>query len=190
LSAFPVARDADGKSLPRAYVVRRRPPKGASFGLPSEEIVDSAKTDSLAPQLDEAARARLADPVTPGAEPEPAPGQTATSAPALSSGRYLGAAYTPELSLPPGFQQTPSHTFPTSTSGTSSLEATPANRASTEPTKRRSLPDAWRLVSRSGVPLSRGQIIGILIAIIMIVISVSTVVTILVGRSVSAPLSR
>jgi len=52
------------------------------------------------------------------------------------------------------------------------------------------LPDAWRLVSRSGVPLSRGQIIGILIAIIMIVISVSTVVTILVGRSVSAPLSR
>jgi hypothetical protein len=183
LSAFPVARDVDGKSLPRAYVVRRRSPKSAP-----EEIVDSAKTEPPAPQLDEAARAQIADPLTPSAEPEPAPRPAATSAPVPSSGRF--PAYTPEISLPAGFPRTPSHPFPTSTSGTSSSEATPANRAPPEPATRRSLPNAWRLVSRSGVPLSRAQIIGILIAIIMIVISVSTVVTILVGRSVSAPLGR
>ena len=39
LSAFPVARDVEGKSLPRAYVARRRSsPKGVSFALPPEDL--------------------------------------------------------------------------------------------------------------------------------------------------------
>jgi hypothetical protein len=73
--------------------------------------------------------------------------------------------------------------------------APPRAHASSDPLpQRRMAPDAMR---RSGAPvwtLSRGRLVVILIAIMMITISVSTVVAIIVGRSVNAsvnsPLSR
>src|SRR5262249_23252790 len=54
LSTLPVARDADGRSLPRAYVARRRTsPKGVSFSLTPEEVA--------------------ADPARPAGDPAPPP---------------------------------------------------------------------------------------------------------------------
>jgi hypothetical protein len=78
LSAFPVARDVDGKSLPRAYVARRRTsPKGVSFSLTPEEIpvepTPSPADPSPAPppQNTQPVRARSAAPGTGRADVRP-----------------------------------------------------------------------------------------------------------------------
>src|SRR5262249_24461414 len=69
LSAFPVARDVDGRSLPRAYVARRRStPKGVSFALPPEETIveptPSAPVEPAPPQHTQPVRAHVVVPVT------------------------------------------------------------------------------------------------------------------------------
>jgi hypothetical protein len=247
LSAFPVARDVDGKSLPRAYVARRRSPKGLSLGLPSDDVVDStpalpAKTEGVealhlqaqgaesiesdsetreqdstpAPALASDSVATPTPPpiaivlepaappvaivpaptslpeATPEATPESASPPVAASAPATA--RSVAAAHKPDVA-PAVSAHAPKQTPPWSISAPVSdvaprESARPARPTVESPTTEpRPQTEGRRPTPTTGWTLSRGQLVGILIAITMIAISVSTVVAILVGRSATAPVA-
>lgn len=48
ISGFPVARDLEGRALPRAYVARRRgAPRATSFGFPAEEPITTATAPEI-----------------------------------------------------------------------------------------------------------------------------------------------
>lgn len=65
LSAFPVARDAEGRALPRAYVARRRStPRGISAVQPSSKPAPAARTSEAS------AKAMAPEPSTKAATPE------------------------------------------------------------------------------------------------------------------------
>lgn len=226
LSAFPVTRDVEGKSLPRAYVARRRSsPKGISFALPPEDSV--ADTPLLAapnpplavplPQHTQPVRARAVAPVVADAEPQvpvhqsvtvapepepvapvvvpaepvaviaPPPLVVATPAPLLPA----GTPYTPDVTPPPPPSQPQTSRPPAGSRLTPTNGSARSNESADAPAPRRSRPESWSPPSpppRTWT-LSRGQLVGILIAIAMIAISVSTVVAIIVGRSVTASLN-
>jgi hypothetical protein len=169
--------------------------KGAAFALSSEEIAESPSPASATPasppkrDTPEATQTAMSAP-QPDASPIAIAAEHPAAAPRPRSGRSAGAGYTPDLSLAPGSGHTASRPSRSSTTEASFPELTRPTPLPFEAAAARMRADARRPTSAAGWPLSRGQMIGILIAIIMIVISVSTVVTILVGRSVSAPISR
>jgi hypothetical protein len=226
MSAFPVARDLEGRALPRAYVARRRSPKGTSLSLPPEDATRDVDLPSAGPserptseksQPTQPISPRVVAPETTGIEARPPvlPTQSLTpepvtppvgmiQEPAASSSVAAGptpalspsAAYMAEISSSPTLRPPYNGPNPEPSDVMARDRPTPPRaHASSDPLpQRRMAPDAMR---RSGAPvwtLSRGRLVVILIAIMMITISVSTVVAIIVGRSVNAsvnsPLSR
>ncbi|MGH2899110.1 MAG: hypothetical protein ACRDMZ_10590, partial [Solirubrobacteraceae bacterium] len=186
LSAFPVARDVEGKSLPRAYMPRRRSsPKGISVTLPPEE---AAVPTPLAP----VAKAPVAPEVTKAVRAVKAPVEAYTPelSPSVLSPEPPIAPPNPELVRPvvapaaapqtmsdanpwsaPSAVLTPPHGFP-------EAQATPPAPP------RQYARDPWDPQPRPSANLSRGQIVFMLIAVAMIAICASTVVAVIVGRSV------
>ncbi|MGH7620681.1 MAG: hypothetical protein ACREPM_26000, partial [Gemmatimonadaceae bacterium] len=213
LSAFPVTRDGEGKSLPRAYIARRRSsPKGISLALPPEDpgtdpaAVASVQEPTPSSQQTQPVRARTVapapinhvEPRSPIVEPSvvaqpPAPVVTepvaivAPTSAAPNSTVHVGAPYTPEVAAPP-LTRAP-QPQPWSGPTPSGLPASTSDDSRAAPealSSRRSRPEESRTSAPPAWTISRGQFVGILFAIVMIAISVSTVIAILVGRSVSA----
>jgi hypothetical protein len=231
LSAFPVARDIEGRSLPRAYVARRRSsPRGVSFTLPPEDAAAESPMPlpepaaQPAPPVTQPVRAHVVAPapaaptgiearpviaqppaiaLEPVTQPVIAPAQApsisssvaAASAPAVAP----GAPYTTDLTPSPALRQAQPWAPPAPLND-ASIDR-PVRDAAPAPTSAVAARRTPAESSRSSRPmppapptLTRGQLVGILIAIAMIAISVSTVVAIIVGRSVTAsvntPLGR
>jgi hypothetical protein len=189
LSAFPVARDVDGRSLPRAYVARRRSaPKGVSLALPPEEPIVEPTTAApaepptaqhtqlvrghvIVPSTSVDTRSVAVQPVV--LAPEPAPALSPATSAAVPT--PMATTYTPDVTPAPvrrAVPQTPAD--PIATPQRDSHPSTVAQRDTRPPRQ------------QPGWTFSRAQLVGIIIAVAMIAISVSTVVAILVGRSVSA----
>lgn len=218
LGAVPIAKDAEGKSLPRAYVVARRrsSPRGISIALPPEDAgtesppathreqpaPDVQPVKSAPPMLPAPVPAPVATkvearaPVAVSSDPMvptgPAP-QAANGAPAAS---IASTSASPAPSLTPNPSYTPdvdsararqdqSRPEP---APTSSARNTPDNalvRDAVEASARRPRLSDSRPAASGTWTLSRKQLIGILFAIAVIAISVSTIVAIIVGRSIT-----
>jgi hypothetical protein len=168
--------------------------KGAPFALSSEEVSEapspaSATSEPATRKDTTEVRQTAMSALQPDASPVAVATEPPAAAPRPRSGGAAGAGYTPDFSLASGSRRTPPRPSPSSANEAFFPELTRSTPLPFEAAAH-TRADARRPPSEAGWPLSRGQIIGILIAIIMIVISVSTVVTILVGRSVSAPISR
>jgi hypothetical protein len=218
LSAFPVARDAEGKSLPRAYVVARRrsSPKGSSVALPPEDAApESTEMKRVAEPATESqpvkhAPALLPAPVvTPAApkleartpvtvSPEPAlpigaapqPASTAPTTPVVSTNSQPTpsltptSAYTPDADSSRSRQDQPKSESTPSSSARGAGDSSPFREPMETPARRPRLSDSRPATSGTWT-LSRKQLIGILFAIAVIAISVSTIVAIIVGRSIT-----
>jgi hypothetical protein len=191
LSAFPRARDFEGKALPRAYVARRRSsPRGVSAILPPEELVPPDAREH-APEA--------TPPVTRGKDIV-APSKPATEGPAPT-------IVTPTSSAAPTSPVLPESALAASVQNAATPPATPENAgftvsdpvfseakrgvagARTPPRPARSIPPSPTPPSPATAPatsFSRGQIILILIAVAAIAICASTVVGVIVSRSVTA----
>jgi hypothetical protein len=185
LSAFPIARDVEGKSMPRAYMPRRRSsPKGISVTLPPEEATTTpppplAKAPA-APEVTKAVRALKA----------PAEGYTPELSPSVRS---------PEPPIAPPHPEVVHPVVAPSTAPATS-EATPLPTPSAVLTPPQGFPEAEpaprppRQYARDprephhapAATMSRGQIVFALIAVAMIAICATTVVAVIVGRSVTA----
>jgi hypothetical protein len=134
----------------------------------------------------------VAPPVAIVPDPAASSSVAASATPALSP----SVGYTPEISSSP--TPRPPHNGPSpdaSDPAPRDRSTPPRAYASPDPLpQRRVAPEATRQSDAPEWTLSRGRLVVILIAIMMITISVSTVVAIIVGRSVSAsvntPLSR
>jgi hypothetical protein len=180
LSSFPVTREVEGKSLPRTYITRRRSsPKGISVTLPPE---DPPKDPPKAAEPPHAERPRQSEPVpAKPARPSASHGLPAVSlSPSAdretSSPARPTPAPTPEpvaVATPPAAMPAP---VPTSAPAVAAVDPTPARRHSPA--------EGW------GPPppavISRGQVVFILIAVAMIAICASTVVGVIVSRSVTS----
>jgi hypothetical protein len=226
MGALPIARDADGRSLPRAYVVARRRsnPKGTSVALspPEDAATESTETnrraEPTAPEprintqpaepappetyvpLTASSQPMLPAPViaptptkvevrTPVAlAPEPAlPGVVAP--PEAAPAPVASATATPTPSLSPVTAYTPDASAARTSSDQPRSAAAPASNGSAResaetPTRRPRLSDA-RPTAPGTWTMSRKQLIVFLFAIAIVAISVSTIVAIIVGRSIT-----
>ncbi|MGH2899002.1 MAG: hypothetical protein ACRDMZ_10045, partial [Solirubrobacteraceae bacterium] len=219
LSAFPVARDVEGKSLPRAYVARRRSsPKGITVMLPEEPTADptissapSAPLLAPAPVLAPATIAALTPAVSAALVPTAAEPEIVVSklvaeeavisetviAPAIPAARET---LTPVLSTPVPAQSTPvtaprpaapvasvspvPHPTTAPSASSSRASAVPPRPTPREPRDSREL-RSIPLPPPAQPTISRGQMVLILLAVAMIAIGASTIVSLIVGRSIS-----
>lgn len=178
IGAFPVARDTEGKALPRAYVVRRRSsPKGISVVLPPEDaspdVVDTPPPpkpiEQVQPVIDvDAFRSTPPDtaPPTPPVAVVPAPEPTPVPSEAKPTPMAEPIRYEP----------------PRSVARPVNLDPPPAPQRPSTPSPRRDTAEHHRAPAPQPAPMSRGQFIMILLAVAAIAISASAVVSYIVSR--------
>jgi len=206
LSAFPVARDVEGKSLPRAYVARRRSsPKGLLITLPPEDsplIVSPHAPATEALERVESPAPQAAPPIATRAEELASPPtvtmsvhaqvllpETAVASPpepVLVVHSPLGVTAPVTRAEPIAAPPPPTSPRAASYDGGASPNAPGASRA-TAP--RRGTVERKPAPTQATWTMSRWQLVLVIIAIAMITITASTVVAIIVGRSVRASVS-
>lgn len=215
LGAVPVAKDSEGKSLPRAYVVARRrsTPKGISIALPPEDVpAEALHATHHAEAASEAPPVKNAPPMLPAPLVAPAVAKVEVRAPvAVSPEAIAPVAATPQAtngapaasvastSASPAPSLTPSPSYtpdidsararqdqsrPEATAVSAARAPDSARESMETPARRPRLSDSRPAASGTWT-LSRKQLIGILFAIAVIAISVSTIVAIIVGRSIT-----
>jgi hypothetical protein len=198
----PVARDADGKSLPRAYVVARRrsSPRGISVALPPDDgATTSPETTVPAERAAESQPAKHTTPLLPApvavpvttkvevrapvkvSEPAATTGAATQGAAATSTPTPTSTPYTPDVDSPksPQDQERSDAATPRAAQDAASFRETPETSA-----RRPRLSDS-RAAASGTWTMSRKQLIVFLFAIAIVAISVSTIVAIIVGRSVT-----
>ena len=200
LSAFPVARDAEGRALPRAYVVRRRPsPKGVSFVVPPEESPAPTAPAAASPEPGQPAPESTPGPATDAtthaaeatASPTPTPVPTPTPALASSSARVAATAYTPVRASP----TTPEPSRPWASAGRATpveplaaeISHPPRTTPSERSSVRQSYPESWSAPPATPPLFSRKQVMLMLGAFAVLVIAASVAVAVVVARSVNNP---
>ncbi len=209
LSAFPITRDAEGKSLPRAYVVARRrsSPKGISIAVPPDDPVVEPPTTT--PSAEPSSGSRPVAHTRPVRAPSAAPGATEVRSPVVLSPPVAPIVVAPQAAsvapvgpAAPNAAPTPASAYtPDADSARARLDqprAAPSSSARVDqdalretaetPTRRPRLSDS-RPVAPGTWTLSRKQLIGILFAIAAIAITVSTIVALVVGRSINDSVS-
>ena len=189
LSAFPRARDFEGKALPRAYVARRRSsPRGVSAILPPEELVPPDAREHAPEATPPVTRGKdivaSSRPATEGPAPTivPPTSSAAPTSPVLPESAL--AASVQNAATPPA---TPENAGFTVSDPVFSEAKRGVAGARTPPRPARSIPPSPPSPATApATSFSRGQIILILIAVAAIAICASTVVGVIVSRSVTA----
>jgi len=209
LSAFPVARDVEGKSLPRAYVARRRSsPKEVSIALPPEESPLNVSPPAPAAEALERVESLAPPPAPPVvSHPEELPSSAAVT---MSVHAQVSVPETFVAGPPAPVLAVHSPVAVASQATRAEPVATPLPPAAPPP-PRVAAPDAGAFPSAPGPSrataprrgsverklapaqptwtMSRWQLVMVIIAIAVITITASTVVAVIVSRSVRASVS-
>lgn len=206
LGAFPVARDVEGRSLPRAYMPRRRSsnPKGNPVAAASESSVSEAPA-SESPVVGAKAPVSEVELKPEIARPPRLSKAAQTYTPTLSTS-VLGPETSPPGNIPvlesrrepvehswsaPAAVLTPPHGIPEQTAAVTTPVAAPLGAPEAPSLSRTYEPenddDAPQRAERASGGMSRAQFVFTFIALAMIAVAASTIVSVIMNRSVHPP---